>query len=249
MVSPRPVDQFPSFESKFALGRLFGQEFQPASGQLKEVFHDLVAFNGPRCFAIQVVHQRGPSPVGFVGRERERERLANLRADHFHRETFHERLIGGEGNLQVVWTGDDETHNVLGVGGKPWGHPNGTPSPGGTKPSDFRLAPQSIQKFHHPVPVLWCFRGIGQVGTELAHRGDAESIFPWLALFCHDRTLYDALSIPCTKIQDSCGQPECVFDLTSHTKGDSCDGTQAHPAWSRLRRYSGFHDNTHCAFG
>ena len=99
MVSPRPVDQFPSFESKFALGRLFGQEFQSASGQLKEVFHDLVAFNGPRCFAIQVVHQRRPSPVSFVRRERERKRLANFRADHFHWETFHERLIGGEGNL------------------------------------------------------------------------------------------------------------------------------------------------------
>jgi len=161
MVSPRPVDQFPSFESKFALGRLFGQEFQSASGQLKEVFHDLVAFNGPRCFAIQVVHQRRPSPVGFVRRERKRKRLANLRADHFHWETFHERLIGGEGNLQVGWTGDDETHNVLGVRWKPWGHPNWTPSPGGTKPSNFRLAPQSIQKFHHPVPVLWCFRGVG----------------------------------------------------------------------------------------
>ena len=50
----------------------------------------------------------------FVRRERERKRLANLRADHFHWETFHERLIGGEGNLQVGWTGDDETHNVLG---------------------------------------------------------------------------------------------------------------------------------------
>ena len=73
MVSPRPVDQFPSFESKFALGRLFGQEFQPASGQLKEVFHDLVPFNGPRGFAIQVVHQGGPGPVGFVRRECERK--------------------------------------------------------------------------------------------------------------------------------------------------------------------------------
>ena len=71
MVSPWQVDRFPSFESHFALGRLFGQEFQSAAGQFKEVFHHLVAFNGPRGFSIQVVHQRGPSPVGFVRRQGE----------------------------------------------------------------------------------------------------------------------------------------------------------------------------------
>ena len=161
MVSPRPVDQFPSFESKFALGRLFGQEFQPASGQLKEVFHDLVAFNGPRCFAIQVVHQRRPSPVGFVRRECERKRLANLRADHFHWETFHERLIGGEGNLQVGWTGDDETHNVLGV----------EEALGPSKLDTIARWDQTIglqigtpihPKFHHPVPVLGASGALGK---------------------------------------------------------------------------------------
>ena len=71
MVSPWKVDQFSSFKSKFALSRLFGQEFQPATGQLKEIFHDLVAFYRPRGFAIQVVHQRGPCPVRLVRRERE----------------------------------------------------------------------------------------------------------------------------------------------------------------------------------
>ena len=71
MVSAWPVDQFSSFKSRCALSRLFGQEFQPASGQLKEIFHDLVALNGPGGFAIQVVHQRGPGPVGLVRWERE----------------------------------------------------------------------------------------------------------------------------------------------------------------------------------
>ena len=66
MVPSGEVGQFPGVESCFALSGLFGKELQPTAGQFKEVFHHLVAFDGPRGFAIKVVHQGSPSPAGFV---------------------------------------------------------------------------------------------------------------------------------------------------------------------------------------